>query len=567
MFAECFLARWARFRNKPKRSATKYARQSLPYRLGNQDPVFRISAEPSGIPVCNTMMCLHRYLPHNLFLYFLIAVLIVLAASGIGVVFNLRSATQTILTGNLIPMQKLYEIRLGIIDVRRQFARAAGSSDPDLISASLKLIRADVSRIDSTWLSYFPSGVSSEREAQLADKLLSELSVYHRIVGEGIVLLEQQDQDALSQLLEHHFIRFNHFSHLIDELISTNLEQGIEISRESNAILYSVFIVMWVLLAVSLVVGFRLFYQRNRAFRDSRYQTWLAGRVIELTSNSVMITDSCGNILSVNPSFTEITGYDEAEVLGKNPRMLSSGCYSPDFYHSLWGTLIEAGRWEGEMWNRKKNGELYVVSQSIIGVPNRAGEYSNYVAVASDITQEYLHRESLKIRATHDVLTGLPNRLALEERLEHAISLAKRNLKQVAVLFIDLDGFKWINDTRGHAVGDDVLKVVAKRLKHNVRSSDTVARLGGDEFVVVLEDLSSAEHLKSVARTLVSAIGQPIALDGDVQVTPSIGISIYPEDATEADELLLQADSAMYRAKKTGKNNFCFYSEQGISSP
>ncbi|CAG2132132.1 Inosine-5'-monophosphate dehydrogenase [Cupriavidus yeoncheonensis] len=307
--------------------------------------------------------------------------------------------------------------------------------------------------------------------------------------------------------------------------------------------------------------------ERDEALLESAYHLKLADRVFEATLDGVMVTDLNGTIERVNPAFTQLTGYSRDEAVGQTPRMLNSGEQSPAFYQALWHELRENGSWQGEIWNRRKNGELYLEYLSISGIYNHDGKCTHYAAIFSDITQRRMDEERLNHLAMHDALTALPNRTLFSERLKQAIARAKRAARRVAVLFIDLDRFKLINDTMGHGVGDQALKVIARRLKEAIRESDTVARLGGDEFTVIVEEIEDIRHVVQIAQALLNVVGQPIEANGQtVFVTPSIGISIYPDDGTDPKQLLMQADRAMYEAKDEGKNNFRFFAAQMTSS-
>ncbi|CAG2150004.1 EAL domain-containing protein [Cupriavidus numazuensis] len=307
--------------------------------------------------------------------------------------------------------------------------------------------------------------------------------------------------------------------------------------------------------------------ERDEALLESAYHLKLADRVFQATLDGVMVTDLNGVIERVNPAFTQLTGYTQAEAIGRTPKMLSSGKQSTAFYQSLWRQLRENGSWKGEIWNRRKNGELYLEYLSISGIYGQHGRCTHYAAIFSDITQRRMDEERLNHLAMHDALTSLPNRTLFSERLKQAIARAKRAARRVAVMFIDLDRFKLINDTMGHGVGDEALKIIARRLRDAIRESDTVARLGGDEFTVIIEDIEDIRHVAQIAQALLNVVGQPIDANGrTVFVTPSIGISIYPDDGTDRKQLLMQADRAMYEAKEEGKNNFRFFAAQMTSS-
>jgi diguanylate cyclase (GGDEF)-like protein/PAS domain S-box-containing protein len=283
-------------------------------------------------------------------------------------------------------------------------------------------------------------------------------------------------------------------------------------------------------------------------------------RVFESTSEGVVITDAQGRILAVNRSFISITGYSESEVLGQNPRMFSSGRHDREFYRQMWDALAASGQWRGEIWNRRKNGEVYPEWLTISAVIEPDGQTSHYVAVFSDISQIKRTQERLDFLAHHDALTGLPNRLLCQDRLDRAVRSARREGKQVALLFLDLDGFKDVNDTLGHAAGDRLLQVVSDRLVKRLRDSDTLARLGGDEFLIVLQGDTGAADAAAAADACLHLLAQPVRIRGhEIYLSGSIGISLFPGDGEDPETLLASADLAMYRAKSEGRNTYQFY--------
>lgn len=288
-----------------------------------------------------------------------------------------------------------------------------------------------------------------------------------------------------------------------------------------------------------------------------------AAKVFEGTTEGVMIADAQGHIIAVNEAFAEITGYAQREVIGQTPRILKSFRHGDDFYKALWSSLLEQGGWQGEIWNRRKDGEIFPEWLTINSVYDEQGRIENFVAVFSDISAMKQAELRLQRLAHHDALTDLPNRLLLADRLQHAIERAHRDEHQVAVLFLDLDRFKVINDTLGHPVGDRLLQEVASRLATCVREDDTVARLGGDEFVVVIEEARGREDVEHVVRKLLKLFHEPFRVDGrNMALSTSIGISLYPRDGTTVDVLLKRADAAMYQAKQKGRNISHFYTEE-----
>ncbi len=288
-----------------------------------------------------------------------------------------------------------------------------------------------------------------------------------------------------------------------------------------------------------------------------------AATVFESTREGVMITDVEGAIIAVNSAFTEVTGYAEAEVLGKNPRMLQSGRHGADFYREMWAAIHQAGYWRGEIWNRRKNGDMFPEWQTISTVRDEAGRVTHYVSVFSDISRVKQSEEKLEYLAHHDPLTGLPNRLLFSARIEHALERVHRERHCVAILFIDLDRFKNINDSLGHPVGDALLIEVGRRLRALVRSEDTVARLGGDEFTLLLEQLPDTQRAGVIAAKVVDAFAEPFVVEGrEMHVSASIGISISPDDGEDGATLLRNADAAMYQAKSRGRNGYQFYTAE-----
>ena len=288
-----------------------------------------------------------------------------------------------------------------------------------------------------------------------------------------------------------------------------------------------------------------------------------AATVFDNTDEGIIVTNAEGKIILVNNAFTDITGYKSEEVLGKNPRSQQSGRHEAAFYRTMWKKLKLDGQWRGEIWNQRKNGDDYPAWENINVVRDERGRISNYVAIFSDISILKESEERMAHLAHHDILTNLPNRLRFIANLEQAIEGAKRRKHKVALMFLDLDRFKYINDTLGHNVGDELLKTIAVRLKDCVRAEDTVARLGGDEFTVVMTEVLHAEDAGLIADKVVKTIGKPVTVDGETITTSvSVGISIFPDDAADSVELLKAADTAMYHAKTRGKNNFQFFTAE-----
>ncbi|MEA3412022.1 MAG: EAL domain-containing protein, partial [Pseudomonadota bacterium] len=307
---------------------------------------------------------------------------------------------------------------------------------------------------------------------------------------------------------------------------------------------------------VGAVTSFRDVTERHVAEERLRQ----AATVFENTDQGIIVADADRNIVAVNRAFTEITGYGADEVVGRNPSLLQSGQYDGAFYTRLWRTLNRTRQWRGEIWNRRKSGELYPAWQSISLVTNDSGRLSNYIAIFSDISALKESEQRLDHLAHHDALTGLPNRLLLDAKLDQILELARRNTYKVALLFLDLDRFKLINDTMGHSHGDKLLQTIAERLKDSVRAEDTVARLGGDEFIIVLAQIRRPGDAAVLAEKILKAVSTPARIGGQEIVTStSIGISLFPDDGDNHADLLKTADAAMYYAKESGRQNYRFY--------
>ncbi|QOJ22617.1 MAG: EAL domain-containing protein [Gammaproteobacteria bacterium] len=288
-----------------------------------------------------------------------------------------------------------------------------------------------------------------------------------------------------------------------------------------------------------------------------------AAAVFESTREGVVITSLEPRILAVNRAYTEITGYSEAQVLGKNPKVIKSGRHDKSFYQAMWASLLQEGYWRGEVWNRRRNGEIYPQWLTITTVRNDNNEPCNYVGVFTDITQMKQSEARVAHLAHYDPLTGLPNRLLVQSRLHHAIERAQRHNFRIATLCLDLDRFKNVNDSLGHPVGDELLILLASRLKNRLREEDTLARLGGDEFLLVLEDVKDPSEPATVAQTLIDLLTTPFVLPSghEIFINGSIGISLFPDDAHNVMELIQHADMAMYLAKKEGRSTYRYHTE------
>lgn len=299
--------------------------------------------------------------------------------------------------------------------------------------------------------------------------------------------------------------------------------------------------------------------ERKRAEADLN----LAAKVIKSSNEAIIITDVDADIVDVNDAFCEITGYSREEVIWKNPRIMASGRHDKQFWKLVWRELREKGQWRGEVWDRRKNGEVFPKLLSISTVTDDQGEVTNYVGIFSDISKMKATEQRLVRMAHYDPLTGLSNRVLFRDRVRQALRRADRTRTGVAVMYLDLDGFKTVNDTLGHPVGDELLVAVGERLKACVRKSDTVARLGGDEFTLLLADFADVRSIEFLARKVVERVSDPFAVAGRrIFVSASIGIALYPDDGGDADDLLQNADTAMYHVKERGKNGFQYFSRE-----
>ncbi len=296
--------------------------------------------------------------------------------------------------------------------------------------------------------------------------------------------------------------------------------------------------------------------------KQAETQLRIAATIFE-SQEGMMITDANSVILNVNQAFTLITGYMTTEVVGQTPRLLHSGRHDKIFYAAMWKSINESGAWKGEIWNRRKNGENYPERLSITAVKANNNLVTHYVATIADITERKITEEYIQRLAFYDALTQLPNRRLLLERIKHGIELHHRIGCQIAVLMMDLDKFKAVNDTLGHAAGDELLQQVAERVKGCLRKVDMVARLGGDEFVILLENISLYEHVARVAETVIDSLSQPFTLyqTHKVYIGASIGIAIHPDHGEDIEALMDNADTALYHAKNQGRGCFAYFSE------
>ena len=311
------------------------------------------------------------------------------------------------------------------------------------------------------------------------------------------------------------------------------------------------------------VVGIEGTTRDNTAQRRAEEELRLAAKVFESSGEAIMITDGGGRIISVNQAFSRVTGYAAAEVVGRNAKLLASGRHDSEFFGQMWRSVIETGYWNGEIWNRRRNGEIFPEWLGISSVRDADGKITHFVGIFSDISERKAAEAKIAFLAHHDPLTGLPNRLLLKDRMQQGMAHAERAGRKVALLFVDLDRFKAVNDSFGHPAGDALLRDAAQRLRACVRDSDTISRHGGDEFLVVLTDLQSSEVPARIAGKIMATLSKPFHIEAhEATISASVGIAVYPEDGAGFDELLKKADTAMYHAKEAGRNTYRFYTER-----
>ena len=303
--------------------------------------------------------------------------------------------------------------------------------------------------------------------------------------------------------------------------------------------------------------------QQASQLRENARELSLAAQVFESATEGIIVTDPDNRIVAVNPAFSEITGYSEQEALGNNPSFMASGNHKSDFYQMMWQRLLEDGSWQGEVWNRRKDGVLFPEWLSLSVVRADDGSVKNFIATLTDISLRKQSEERLRYLAEYDSLTDLPNRRLLADRATQAIRMARHNGQQLALLFVDLDRFKNINDSLGHDIGDRLLCVVGERLKKVVRDGDSVSRVGGDEFVVLCPEVNLPDQVANIAQRITQIVSAPIELEGhSLACTPSVGIAFFPEDGHDFETLYRNADAALYHAKAQGRNQYQFFTQK-----
>lgn len=379
---------------------------------------------------------------------------------------------------------------------------------------------------------------------------------------EGLALLDRERIDVIvsdqrmPQMTGVEFLSCvkERFPHTVRIVLSGYADFGAVIDAINRGAIYKFFTKPWddKLLLANLKEAFQRF---ELVWKNEQLL-----QVFDSTIEGIMITDAEGVIQSVNPAFTTITGYRAEEAIGNNPRLLQSGRQDSEFYQNMWQLLAEKGEWHGEIWNRRKSGEIYPEWLSITAIHNIYGNTTQYVSLFIDITEQKANEAKIEHQAYYDTLTDLPNRLLFNERLAMALIKAQRMQWMAAVMFLDLDRFKTINDSLGHHVGDQLLVVVANRLRAAIRDEDLVARMGGDEFTLLLPKINSRKDAEKVADKILHGFSAPISVEGHtLYVTPSIGIALYPDDGEIAETLMKNSDTAMYCTKGEGGNHYHLY--------
>jgi len=357
----------------------------------------------------------------------------------------------------------------------------------------------------------------------------------------------------------------NHINILPAESLTNNLQMAV--NENSNYFLFSHRLASGEIREVEAytsriksdnkVLLFSIIYDITER-KQAEEKLHLAANVFTHANEGIVITSPDGTIIDVNDAFSRITGYQRDEMIGANPRILNSKLQEKEFYSSMWHDLLEKGQWDGELWNRRKNGEVYAEMLTISSIVDTQGNTQYYVALFSDVTSHKEHEQQLEYIAHYDALTGLPNRVLKSDRLRQAMIHAERRNEKIAVVYLDVDGFKQVNDRYGHSIGDQLLIALSTRMKQALREGDTLSRLGGDEFVAILIDMDDTSTALPVIQRLLDTTSQTIELDDIVvQVSASIGITFYPQhEDVDADQLIRQADQAMYSAKQSGKNRY-----------
>ncbi|HLN24021.1 MAG TPA: PAS domain S-box protein, partial [Patescibacteria group bacterium] len=431
--------------------------------------------------------------------------------------------------------QARYELEARVEERTRDLQRLSRQNDQILNSASEGIMGLDVAGL-ITFVNPSAAEMSGWRVEELIGRRAEDVLLHVPAAGEGGAYCQaRQLSDGARETTELTLWRRDGTNFPVEFALAPIEEAG---------------------LPVGAVVVFRDITDRKRTEEKLR----LASAVFETTAEAIIVMDPSFRVTTVNPAFTAITGYEAREVIGRPPPFLRSAPPDRDLHDEIWSSVRGVGRWDYEQWSNRKSGEEYAERLSVTATTDDAGRIGQYVVVFSDITQRKLDEERISYQANYDSLTELPNRALFMDRLAQALSGAERSAQRVGLMFLDLDGFKLVNDTLGHDIGDDLLQEAAVRLKDCVRTGDTVARLGGDEFTIIMPNLGDMRNAPIIAQRMIDALEKPFLLKThEAFVSASIGIAAYPEDATDANSLLKNADAAMYRAKEQGKANYQFF--------
>lgn len=372
---------------------------------------------------------------------------------------------------------------------------------------------------------------------------------------------ELMQTNFLELISEDYKVSVTDFLKLLTENKLDSLDLDVEMFHQNGTKLFTRLIVRCQQNTPKSAPSYVIMIEDTTVRKKAEQKLHLANKVIESSSEAILITDHANKIIRVNPAFSQLTGYQEDEVLGQTPKLLNSGRHSKKFYQALWRNLLEKGHWQGEIWDRRKDGNTYPKWMNISTISDSEEDgVGKYVALFSDITEQKRAENKIRYMVYHDTLTGLANRSLFEERLTRAINDAELDHNEVAVMLMDLDHFKKINDSMGHYIGDQLLIEVSKRLKKVFRNTDLISRFGGDEFVIMLDKVSDREHIKALARKLLDAFEHPLnVLEYTMHITPSIGITLFPNDGVNHQTLLQNVDTAMFSSKKGGRNQYTFF--------
>lgn len=396
-------------------------------------------------------------------------------------------------------------------------------------------------------------------DKKLSDQLEQLMVLTHKFREIAKERWKTQDTAGIGSPIDQQFDRVSedvlHNANVSDTLAHIYISTEITNLRRIHFLI----LCLWVVTVTGTCI---MLYIHNRRRLQMELSIKKLSRAVEYSPCTIIVTNFEGKIEYVNPKFIHLTGYTVNEVIGKNPRILKSGKTSPEVYKQLWRTITSGNEWEGEFCNRKKDGNLYWEYAHISPVKDNNGVISHFVAVKQDFTERKRMEETIRQMALIDTLTSLPNRRLFKDRLTMELAHAQRSNEMLAIMFIDLDRFKEVNDTLGHSAGDKLLQCIAGRLRECVRKNDTVSRFGGDEFNVLLPTVHKTENVVIIAEKIIKIARQPIIIDGiELFITFSIGIALFPCDSEDADTLLKYADCAMYRAKESGRNNYKFYTK------